>query len=307
MSGYVYPQRPADYHNIKCVYLPHHTAAAGGVPLSSGSIGHQCETENLLPGSCCPHFICPSPQGPPGPPGPKGEPGCPGPQGCQGPPGRSSRICNFVQDSSFENLILQDHWLAVNAALSPFPSSSEFDLSQISKIAHTGQFSARLQPKLIPGAAPGIGSWEKAYLAQWVPLQGEKEAGSSLELQFWGARLDRRNGSDSMNNFSLRTSAFVFLGDVRQQIPYLNEADAVLTIRILEGVPNQVTEQDLKVTSYDFESYSKVPDCCSYQLGWLCDGVESVTVVFVAEEVGAKTSDTSALGGVWYIDDVILT
>lgn len=294
MSGYVYPQRPTENYNIKCAFMPQHIAEAGEVPLDSGSTEPQCEAEIISSSSCCQQLICPS---------------------LQGPPARSSRFCNFVQDSSFENIMLQDYWLAINTTLSPFPASPEIDLDHINKIAHTGQFSARLQPKFTPGVVPGTGSWEKAYLAQWVPLQGEKELGSSLELQFFGARFDRRNGLNCKNNFSLRTSAFVFLGDVRNQLPYLNEAYAVIAINILEGVPNQVSVvepigiTDIKVKSYDFESYSKMPDCCSYQLGWLCDGIESVTVLFVAEEVGAKTDDTSAplFGGVWYIDDVILT
>ncbi|WP_416176467.1 hypothetical protein [Clostridium sp.] len=128
-------------------------------------------------------------------------------------------------------------------------------------------------------------------------------------LNFGVARLDRKNGVDEEDSFSLNTRALVFCGDVRDDIlaGTLNESDAFLSVSIPEGSINQVEIDDESnlINNYDFESYFQMNDCIPCSGDCSCD-LNKVTVVFIAEEINADTADGTE-GGLWYIDDVFLT
>ncbi|MCX7615576.1 MAG: hypothetical protein N2Z65_07470 [Clostridiales bacterium] len=149
-----------------------------------------------------------------------------------------------------------------------------------------------------------------------LSLLPDRDCFCFTQLSFWGARYDRRNGSNPENSFSLRTSALIFCGDVRTQIRNgtLNPDDAIATVVIMEGVPDQVTAtplsppQDIKVTGYDFESYYFLDFCCKCPPDKCkCSGESKLTLVFIAEEVNNPKNTGELFGGVWYIDDVFLS
>lgn len=284
------------------------------------------------PSNCCNCQLPgpPGPKGDTGPQGPKGDAGAQGPKGDtgaqglkgdtgeqgpkgdtgpQGPPGKSCIHCNYIHDGSFDCMAIEDSWdVHINVSRS---DQSIIDINNIKYIAHTGMYSAYLQPVL---NAAGT-AWEKAYLAQVI--EGiDPYCFCFSKLRFWGARLDRRNGPvvSPMTRpaFSLRTSAFVFCGDVTGIINSgqpLNESDALIKIRIYEGVPNQVTEVAAThaISDYDFESYFGIKECCICPNECICTETK-VSVVFVAEEIYTPSQQTvpGTPGGIWYIDNVYL-
>ncbi|MEN6308403.1 MAG: hypothetical protein ABFC84_03385 [Veillonellales bacterium] len=209
--------------------------------------------------------------------------------------------------------------MAIRASLAPLPPSPEIDSAFLTRIAHTGRTSARLQPVFVPNPTdPALpGTWQNAYLTQLIDLSMLSGRNRSFftQLNFWGARYDQKNGA--ANTFSLRTSALVFRGDVRTQISSgtLNPADAVASVIIMEGVPNQVTvtpsTTPIQVTGYDFESYYFLDSCCKYPPNpCKCSDAFQLTLVFIAEEVNPLTVPPvgeTLLGGIWYIDDVFLS
>ncbi|MFA9422061.1 MAG: hypothetical protein ACERLG_00670 [Sedimentibacter sp.] len=282
-----------------------------GPPGPKGDSGTPCTCSNCqLPGP-------PGPRGEQGQKGdtglqgPTGDTGPQGPQGNIGPQGPIGKSCvqfNNIENGSFDCLVIEDSWdVHINTTRS---DQSIIDINSIKYIAHTGMFSACLQPRL---NAAGT-AWEKAYLA-YVVDDIDQDCFCFSQLRFWGAKLDRRNGPivvpATSPASSLRTNAFVFCGDVtdliNSEIP-INESDALIKIRIFEGVPNQVTENTLTnaITDYDFESYFGIKECCTCNE---CTCTETkLTVVFVAEEIYAPAEQTvpGTPGGIWYIDNVSL-
>jgi len=259
--------------------------------------------------SCC--QPCPPQPGPPGPQGPAGRTGPEGPQGLQGtqglqglegpqgPAGVSCNQCNLIEDGSFDCNPIPLVWdVEIGVTRS---DKSLIDTTNFKYIAHTGQYSARLQP-FLDGT-----TWKKAYLAQVIEDVDPDCVCSSI-LKFWGARYDQKNGVNIDDPFSLNTRALVFCGDVRLQIlaGTLNESEAFLSVSIPEGSANQVIiDAAGLVTEYDFESYYQMHDCVPCAGECSCDQTE-ITVVFIAEEINADTT-AGTVGGVWYIDDVFYT
>lgn len=259
------------------------------------------------------------PAGPAGPQGPAGPEGPEGPQGPKGDPGPPCCKCNLIQDGGFECEEIGDFWdVTIHVEKS---NISMVDPLFINHISHSGRTSACLQPQPnIDGTA-----WEKATLAQVVDLPPLVDGNQQcfFQLQFWGARLDRRNAAivDPLTTepWSLNTRALVFWGDVTQDIinGTLNENDADMRVRIFEGSPDQVFENTEGIFDYDFESYVTLLNCnCTIE----CDckdaippGTTQATIVFIAEEVNANPIPPDTIqslgmeGSLWYIDDVIFS
>ena len=300
-----------------------------GPPGSAGPPGPPGPPGPSAPSNSCCNCRCTGPPGPKGDTGPqglRGDTGKPGPKGdtgpqglrgdngeqgpkgdtgSQGPPGEMCAHCNFVKDGSFDCLAIEDSWNIHQHVIRS--DDSNIDETFILHVAHTGKYSACLQPQLnIAGTA-----WEKAYLAQVIDGI-DPECFCFSQVRFWGARFDMENGTDTTKPFSLRTSAFLFCGDVTDKIKNgtLDESDAVIKIRIYEGTPNQVTENITThaVTDYDFESYFGIRDCCVCPNECICLGTKA-TIVFVAEEIyppPLPLPNPRPIGGIWYIDDVTL-
>jgi hypothetical protein len=249
------------------------------------------------------------PQGPIGLTGPQGPTGDTGPEGPQGPMGKTCIQCNHINDGSFDCLVIEDSWdVHINVTSSV---QSNIDTDSIKYIAHTGMCSACLQPTINSEGT----AWEKAYLA-YVVEDVDLDCLCFSQLRFWGARLDRRNGPiiapATTPAASLKTSAFVFCGDVTDTINAgipLNESEALIKVRVFEGVPNQVTEDAVTnaINDYDFESYFGIRECCVCNDECNCTETK-LTVVFVAEEIYDPAEQTvpGTSGGIWYIDDVSL-
>lgn len=281
----------------------------------------------------------------PGAQGPAGSKGDAGPQGPQGPPGSCCNChsrCNLVNDSSLEcfpDLNCDNKcskWVGVNASKSPIITGNP----QFKYISHTGQYSACLQPKVI--TTPTGDVWQQAYLTQIIC---GIHCNCFYELNFWGARLDNRNGANPNDPFSLRTTAYVFwggkcklteiLGDLNlPNSEQILDSKAAIIVRIPEGVNNQVTitvvGTDVSVTDYDFESYSYLQkctscnDCFSQQCGRDCNcncnscntnscncncnndcDCTNEAVILFFAEEIYPPASPTAFGGIWYIDDVI--
>lgn len=242
-------------------------------------------------------------------------------QGIKDGPWGSIIKYNLVKDGSFEEPVLTSNWLAIGASLAPLPPSPEIDTTFLTRIAHTGNNAARLQPIFVPNPTdPTLpGTWQKAYLAQLIdlPVLPDSNCFCFSQLNFCAARYDRKNGANASNKFSLRTSALVFCGDVRTKIRNgtLNPDDAIATIAIMEGVPNDQVAAvpltpplDIKVVGYDFKSYYFLDSCCKYPSNNAkCSDISKLTLVFIAEEANNPNHVGDLFGGVWYIDDVFLS
>ncbi len=277
------------------------------------------------------------PQGEQGPQGPQGEQGPQGPQGEQGPKGDTCPKCNLIRNGGFECGEITNCWRVTNSVTK---SDSLLNMEKIvpgtiGLIAHSGRVSACLQTE----ANDDLTGWKPAILSQVVPINQ-----CVSELRFWGARLDRRNGSSPNIPWSLRTTALVFWNSVIEIDDIIDRiidqgvdsvvTDAALVVRIFEGSPDQIETigcpcppfptpfptpfpNEPFIVGYDFESYADMLNCnctdtadCTFDdctcSSSIPSGTTQATIVFVAEEVDANPPIiANEKGGIWYIDDVI--
>jgi hypothetical protein len=186
-------------------------------------------------------------------------------------------------------------------------------MTKLGIIAHTGNYSACLQPKLVQEGLPVGDVWKRAILYQVIE---NIDPNCYHSLNFWGTRLDNRNSllaDGTTRTFSLKTTALVFEGNIFEDplCGTIDPTDAFIKVEICPGTPDQIdlttpgtapTEVN-QIIGYDFESYYALQNCSSAKIQ-----SDTVTIVFIAEEVNAET-DTSVIdplvGGIWYIDDVI--
>ncbi|WP_404661230.1 hypothetical protein [Haloimpatiens myeolchijeotgali] len=177
-------------------------------------------------------------------------------------------------------------------------------------------------------------AWEAAYAAQIVELDRDFDPECFYKLCFWGSRYDNRIGIVENKNFSLQTTAYLFWGDVLQNVIFnidngnIQAVDDMAAIRIdIFGVANQIEDVTnpvpplvaapaaplTEIVDYDFESYCHLQQCeCTQDDGCCFDkkppvGTTKATILFLAQQIDVDPliDPTQTEGGVWYIDDVI--